>query len=57
MVTPDVKPVAPTSRAGRNLPLAIGTGVGMCALVLLSLFVRKEGFLVVATVAVVQRWF
>ena len=40
-------------RAGRNLPVAVGVGVGLIALVVLSLVVRKEAFVVVATVAVV----
>ncbi len=42
----------PSSRAGRNLPAAIGVGVGLGALVLLSLFLRKEAFLAVAGVSV-----
>lgn len=41
----------PTPNAGRNLYAAIGLGVGLGALVLVSLFVRKELFVVVATVA------
>lgn len=40
------------SRAGRNLPAAIGIGVGLGAVVLLSLLVRKEVFLVVMAAAV-----
>lgn len=41
------------SRAGRNLPVAIGVGVGLLALFLLSLFIRKElfGILAFAVVA------
>ncbi len=42
----------PASRAGRNLPLAIGTGVGMGAVVVLALLVRKELFVLVTVVAV-----
>jgi phosphatidate cytidylyltransferase len=42
---------ARTSRAGRNLPLAIAVGVGLLGVVLLSLFVRKDLFLVLAVVA------
>ncbi|GGB97837.1 phosphatidate cytidylyltransferase [Cellulomonas carbonis] len=38
-------------RAGRNLPLAVAVGLGLLTLVLLSLFVRKELFLVLAVVA------
>lgn len=39
------------SRAGRNLPAAIGVGVVLVGLVLLSLFVFKDAFLVVVAVA------
>ncbi|MGN6333630.1 MAG: phosphatidate cytidylyltransferase [Motilibacteraceae bacterium] len=39
------------SRAGRNLPAAIGVGVGLGALVLASLFVVKAAFLVVVVIA------
>ena len=42
---------APASRAGRNLPVAIGVGVGLGAVLLASLFLRKEAFLVLAIVA------
>lgn len=38
------------SRAGRNLPTAIGVGVGLGAVILASLVFRKEAFLVVVTV-------
>ncbi|MGI4894763.1 MAG: phosphatidate cytidylyltransferase [Janthinobacterium lividum] len=41
-----------TRSAGRNLPAAIGVGVGMGAIVVLSLFVRREAFVVLAAVAV-----
>ena len=44
---------APARRAGRNLPAAIGVGVGLAVLLLLSLFVRREAFVVLAAVAVV----
>ncbi|MGN6244539.1 MAG: phosphatidate cytidylyltransferase [Motilibacteraceae bacterium] len=40
------------SRAGRNLPAAIAVGIGLGALVLLSLFVVKAAFLVVVIAAV-----
>ncbi|HEX2706047.1 MAG TPA: phosphatidate cytidylyltransferase [Candidatus Lustribacter sp.] len=40
------------SRAGRNLPAAIGSGLVLGALVVATLFVRKEGFLVLAIVSV-----
>jgi len=41
----------PTPRAGRNLYAAIGTGVLLGALVLVTLFTRKELFIVVAVLA------
>ncbi|MEO7069033.1 MAG: phosphatidate cytidylyltransferase [Nostocoides sp.] len=41
------------SRAGRNLPAAIGVGVGLGALVIGSLVVRKEAFAVVLGAAIV----
>jgi phosphatidate cytidylyltransferase len=44
---------APARRAGRNLPAAIGVGLGLAAVLLLSLFVRPVAFVVVAAVAVV----
>jgi phosphatidate cytidylyltransferase len=40
-------------RAGRNLPAAIGVGLVMGAAVIASLFVRKEAFVVLATLAIV----
>lgn len=40
-------------RAGRNLPVAVGVGVGLGGLVLASLLVRKEAFVAVAAVAIV----
>lgn len=47
----------PTPKAGRNLYAAIGVGLGLAALVLVSLFVRKEAFVVLATAAaVVGTW-
>ncbi len=39
------------SRAGRNLPTAIGVGLSLGAVVIASLIFRKEGFLGVVTVA------
>jgi len=42
---------APASRAGRNLPVAIGVGLGLGAVLLASLFFRKEAFLGLAIVA------
>ncbi|HWH01758.1 MAG TPA: phosphatidate cytidylyltransferase [Pilimelia sp.] len=45
------------SRAGRNLPAAIGVGVGLAALVLAPLFLWRPGFLLVVGVAVaVATW-
>src|SRR5664279_3646181 len=38
-------------RAGRNIPIAIGVGVSLGALVLASLLVRKQGFLALVIVA------
>jgi phosphatidate cytidylyltransferase len=46
-------PRNPTPRAGRNLYAAIGVGVLLGALVVVSLFVRKEAFVAVAMVAAV----
>ena len=40
------------SRAGRNLPAAIGVGVGLGALVVASLAFRKEAFVAVVVVAI-----
>lgn len=42
---------ATTSRAGRNLPVATGVGLGLLALVGASLWFRKEAFAVLAVVA------
>ncbi|HET8970659.1 MAG TPA: phosphatidate cytidylyltransferase [Candidatus Nanopelagicales bacterium] len=39
------------SRAGRNLPAAIGVGLGLGAVLVASLFIRKEAFVVVAVLA------
>jgi phosphatidate cytidylyltransferase len=45
------------SRAGRNLPAAIGVGVGLGALIIGSLLVRKELMLVVIVLAIgVATW-
>lgn len=40
-----------TPKAGRNLPAAIGVGVGLAVLVIASLAIRREAFLVVLVVA------
>lgn len=50
-----MQPVAPPerrSRAGRNLPVAIAVGVGLAALIIVSLYVWKAAFVGVAAVAV-----
>ncbi|WP_324653049.1 phosphatidate cytidylyltransferase [Georgenia sp. H159] len=49
MVTPP--PPKPTGRAGRNLPAAIAVGLGLLAVLLASLFVREEAFVVLALAA------
>jgi phosphatidate cytidylyltransferase len=38
-------------RAGRNLPAAIGVGLSLGAVIIASLFIRKEAFLAVSTLA------
>ncbi len=43
----------PSSRAGRNLPAAIATGVGLLALCLIALFTFKWTFAVVVAIAMV----
>ncbi|HEY0486959.1 MAG TPA: phosphatidate cytidylyltransferase [Mycobacteriales bacterium] len=48
--TPAVTP--PTSRAGRNLPLAIGVGAGLGALVLVPLFAYRPLFVLVIIAAI-----
>ena len=48
--TPSEVLTAPTSRAGRNLPVALGIGFGLLALLILSLFIRKEAFGVFALI-------
>ena len=42
---------APTSRVGRNLPVAIAVGLGLGAVLLASLFFRKEVFVGLAVLA------
>jgi phosphatidate cytidylyltransferase len=44
-------PAQPHGRAGRNLPAAIGVGVGLGATILASLFWHKELFVAVAVIA------
>jgi phosphatidate cytidylyltransferase len=49
---PAVAPAPGTSRAGRDLPVAVAVGLGLLVAVAASLFIRKEVFGVVAVVAV-----
>ncbi|NTW40073.1 MAG: phosphatidate cytidylyltransferase [Cellulomonadaceae bacterium] len=42
---------ARTPRAGRDLPIAVGVGLGLLALLVVSLVFRKEGFILFALVA------
>lgn len=50
-------PPEKTSRAGRNLPQAIGVGVALVAMILLSLFLLKDVFLgVIALALTVGLW-
>ena len=53
---PEPDPEAPEDRrgtsGGRNLPVAIGVGLGLAAIVLASLLVRPIAFLVLAVIAV-----
>jgi phosphatidate cytidylyltransferase len=46
------QPAHRTSRAGRNLPAAVGVGLGLGAIVLASLFLWRPAFLAVIAVAV-----
>lgn len=39
-------------RAGRNLPAAVGVGLGLGAVVITGLFIRREAFVVVVAIAV-----
>jgi phosphatidate cytidylyltransferase len=50
---PTPPPPVDHGRAGRNLPAAIGVGVGLAALALVSLFTRPEAFVALACVVVV----
>jgi phosphatidate cytidylyltransferase len=49
---PPVPPVPPVSRAGRDLKAAVGVGVVLGTLIITTLLVRKESFLVLMAVAV-----
>ena len=44
--TENHKPLPSSGRAGRNLPAAIGVGVGLAALFLAVLFISNEAFVV-----------
>ncbi|MBW9205517.1 phosphatidate cytidylyltransferase [Mumia sp. zg.B53] len=56
MSSPDV-PAAPQQRGGRDLPAAIGVGVGLAGAVIISLFFVKALFvLVVVTAGAVAIW-
>lgn len=44
-------PSPPTGRAGRNLPAAVGVGVSLLLIVALSLFTRREAFVVLVVLA------
>jgi phosphatidate cytidylyltransferase len=60
-LSPETSPPTPAadgakpakSRAGRNLPAAIGVGVGLGALIVASLFVYRPSFAVIVGIAVV----
>ncbi|MCG7287048.1 phosphatidate cytidylyltransferase [Cellulomonas sp. ACRRI] len=49
---PAVAPAPGTSRAGRDLPVAVAVGLGLLVVVAASLFVRKEAFGLIAVAAV-----
>jgi phosphatidate cytidylyltransferase len=49
---PAVAPAPGTSRAGRDLPVAVAVGLGLLVLVAASLFIRKEVFGLIAVAAV-----
>src|SRR3954463_8095619 len=52
---PEKPPVdtAPVSKAGRNLPAAIGVGVGLGAVIVASLFLYRPSFAIIVGIAVV----
>ena len=49
---PLAEPATKTSRAGRNLPAAIGVGVGAGALIIASLFVYRPSFVAIIVAAI-----
>jgi len=57
MTSPDISPVPPgpgaqTSRAGRDLPVAIGSGLVLIALIAGSLYLWKPAFMLVVVAAI-----
>lgn len=50
--TPTAEPVKKSSRAGRNLPAAVGVGAGLGALVIVVLAFAPKAWLVVVAVAI-----
>ncbi len=48
-----VAAAARTPRAGRDLPMAIGVGVGLGAVIIASLLLYRPGFVVIIAAAVV----
>lgn len=51
--TKNYEPLPSSGRAGRNLPAAVGVGVGLAALFLAVLFISNEAFVLLVSVAVV----
>ena len=51
--SPETAPAPKKSRAGRDLPAAIASGVGLVALILVTLFFQKALFALVVLAAVV----
>src|SRR4051794_28430680 len=49
---PPADDAAPASKAGRNLPAAIGVGLGLGAIIVASLFVYRPSFAVIVGIAV-----
>lgn len=49
---PRAAPAPATSRAGRNLPAAIGVGVGLVAIIVASLFLYRPSFAIIVGLAV-----
>ncbi len=55
--SPNLEPAKPRSRAGRNLPAAIGVGVTLGAIVVASLFPWRAAFLgVIALAVAIATW-